>query len=171
MLVNPKPYLARARREGWALGGFNIFNLESARAVIDAGEQVISDDCLRVIMREGRVLVVPAYPGVRLLDDACEKFASGTATTLVVGLSTAGGVGTAVTQVLSYVASALIDLVLFAASFRVLTAAQVTTRQVVPGAFVAAMAFPHANDSFENLARTIKLPQRKSAEGGRRRRR
>jgi fructose-bisphosphate aldolase, class II len=38
MLVNPKAYLVRARREGWALGGFNVFNLESARAVIDAGE-------------------------------------------------------------------------------------------------------------------------------------
>ena len=40
MLVNPKEYLVRARREGWALGGFNVFNLESARAVIDAGEQL-----------------------------------------------------------------------------------------------------------------------------------
>jgi ketose-bisphosphate aldolase len=39
MLVNPKAYLARARREGWALGGFNVFNLESARAVIGAGEE------------------------------------------------------------------------------------------------------------------------------------
>src|SRR5271156_776596 len=38
MLVNPREYLIRARREGWALGGFNVFNLESARAVIDAGE-------------------------------------------------------------------------------------------------------------------------------------
>src|SRR6185369_9863085 len=34
-----KPYLARARAEGWALGGFNVFNLESARAVIAAGEE------------------------------------------------------------------------------------------------------------------------------------
>jgi fructose-bisphosphate aldolase class II len=39
MLVNPKEYLVRARREGWALGGFNVYDLESARAVIDAGEQ------------------------------------------------------------------------------------------------------------------------------------
>ena len=37
--------------------------------------------------------------------------------------------------------------------------------------FVAAMAFPHASDSFENLARAIKLPERKATEGGRRRRR
>jgi len=37
MLTNPMEYLARARREGWALGGFNVFNLESARAVIAAG--------------------------------------------------------------------------------------------------------------------------------------
>jgi fructose-bisphosphate aldolase class II len=40
MLVNPKSYLVRARREGWAVGGFNVFNLESARAVIDAGEEL-----------------------------------------------------------------------------------------------------------------------------------
>ena len=40
MLVNPKEYLVRARREGWALGGFNVFDLESARAVIDAGAEM-----------------------------------------------------------------------------------------------------------------------------------
>src|SRR5262245_42779905 len=38
MLVNPAEHLARARREGWALGGFNVFDLESARAVIRAGQ-------------------------------------------------------------------------------------------------------------------------------------
>src|SRR5215468_4615994 len=38
MLVNPKDSMARARKEGWALGGFNVFDLESARAVIQAGE-------------------------------------------------------------------------------------------------------------------------------------
>ena len=37
--------------------------------------------------------------------------------------------------------------------------------------FVAAMAFPHASDSFENLGRAIKVPARKAVEGGRRRRR
>ncbi len=37
--------------------------------------------------------------------------------------------------------------------------------------FVAAMAFPHASDSFDNLAKAIKLPARKAAEGPRRRRR
>jgi fructose-bisphosphate aldolase, class II len=37
MLVNPRDHLVRARREGWALGGFNVFDLESARAVIAAG--------------------------------------------------------------------------------------------------------------------------------------
>lgn len=58
--------------------------------------------------------------------------------TVAVGLATAGEVGTVVTQVLSFFASAVIDLVLFAASFRVLTAAQVTTRQVLPGALLAA---------------------------------
>jgi 2-dehydro-3-deoxyphosphogluconate aldolase/(4S)-4-hydroxy-2-oxoglutarate aldolase len=41
MLVNPREWLVRARREGWALGGFYVFNLESARAVIDAGARFI----------------------------------------------------------------------------------------------------------------------------------
>ena len=58
--------------------------------------------------------------------------------TVAVGLATAGGVGTVVTQVLSFIASAVIDLVLFAASFRVLTAAEVTTREILPGALLAA---------------------------------
>jgi fructose-bisphosphate aldolase, class II len=53
MLVNPKPYLVRARREGWALGGFNVFNLESARAVIDAGQQLAAP--LLVQTSEGAV--------------------------------------------------------------------------------------------------------------------
>jgi fructose-bisphosphate aldolase, class II len=38
MLVNPKEHMTRARREGWALGGFNVFDLESARAVIAAAD-------------------------------------------------------------------------------------------------------------------------------------
>jgi uncharacterized 2Fe-2S/4Fe-4S cluster protein (DUF4445 family) len=37
--------------------------------------------------------------------------------------------------------------------------------------FVAAMAFPHASDSFDRLAKAIKLPERKAAEAPRRRRR
>src|SRR5512143_3457294 len=53
MLVNPKEYLVRARREGWALGGFNVFNLEAARAVIDAGEQLAAP--LLVQTSEGAV--------------------------------------------------------------------------------------------------------------------
>jgi membrane protein len=58
--------------------------------------------------------------------------------TAAVGLMTAGSVGTSITRVLSLVASAAIDLVLFAACFRLLTAAHVTTRQVLPGALLAA---------------------------------
>jgi membrane protein len=57
--------------------------------------------------------------------------------TVAVGLAIAGGVGTAVTQVLSFFASAVIDLVLFAAPFRLLTTAQITIRQVLPGAMLA----------------------------------
>jgi membrane protein len=58
--------------------------------------------------------------------------------TVAVGLVTAGGVGTTVTQLLSFAASAVIDLMLFVASFRLLTAAQLTTRKVLPGAVLAA---------------------------------
>ncbi len=36
MLVNPLPYLKDARANGWAIGGFNAYNLESARAVVAA---------------------------------------------------------------------------------------------------------------------------------------
>ena len=57
--------------------------------------------------------------------------------TVAVGLVTAGGVGTTVTKLLSLLASAVIDLVLFTASFRLLTAAPITTRQVLPGALLA----------------------------------
>src|SRR5262249_49827085 len=53
MLVNPKAQLARARREGWALGGFNVFDLESARAVIAAGEELAAP--LLVQTSEGAV--------------------------------------------------------------------------------------------------------------------
>lgn len=57
--------------------------------------------------------------------------------TTAVGLVAAGGVGTVVTKVLSLLGSAAVDLVLFAASFRLLTTAQVTTRHVLPGALLA----------------------------------
>ena len=53
MLVNPKEYLVRARREGWALGGFNVYNLESARAVIEAGAETAAP--LLVQVSEGAV--------------------------------------------------------------------------------------------------------------------
>jgi len=53
MLVNPREHLVRARREGWAMGGFNVFNLESARAVIDAGEALAAP--LLVQTSEGAV--------------------------------------------------------------------------------------------------------------------
>ena len=58
------------------------------------------------------------------------------AATIAVGLVTQGGVGSAVIEALSLVASTAVDLVLFIATFRLLTAAQVTTRQVLPGALL-----------------------------------
>ncbi len=36
MLANPLEHLRAGRASGWAVGGFNVYNLESARAVIDA---------------------------------------------------------------------------------------------------------------------------------------
>jgi fructose-bisphosphate aldolase class II len=40
MFISPKEFLVRARREGWAAGAFNVYNLESARAVIRAAEEL-----------------------------------------------------------------------------------------------------------------------------------
>ncbi len=57
--------------------------------------------------------------------------------TAAVGLVAAGGVGTAITTVLSLLGSAAVDMVLFVASFRLLTTAQVTIREVLPGAILA----------------------------------
>jgi YihY family inner membrane protein len=57
--------------------------------------------------------------------------------TAAVALVTAGGVGTVATRVLSLLGSAAVDLVMFVASFRILTTAAVTVRQVLPGALVA----------------------------------
>jgi len=53
MLVNPRPYLVRARHEGWALGGFNVFNLETMRAVVAAAEELAAP--LLVQTSEGAV--------------------------------------------------------------------------------------------------------------------
>ena len=57
--------------------------------------------------------------------------------TVAVGLVAAGGVRTAITTVLSLLGSAAVDMVLFVASFRLLTTAQVTIREVLPGAILA----------------------------------
>ncbi len=42
MLVNPRDFLAQARAGGWAVGGFNMYDLESARAIIAAAEETRS---------------------------------------------------------------------------------------------------------------------------------
>ena len=39
MLISPAELLAEARRGGWAIGGSNVYNLESARAVVRAAER------------------------------------------------------------------------------------------------------------------------------------
>jgi YihY family inner membrane protein len=57
--------------------------------------------------------------------------------TVAVVLATAGGAGSTATRVLSLLGSAVFDLVLFVASFRLLTAADITVRQVMPGAVLA----------------------------------
>ena len=57
--------------------------------------------------------------------------------TAAVGLVAARGVGSAITTVLSLLASAAVEMVLFVASFRLLTTAQVTIREVLPGALLA----------------------------------
>ena len=42
MLVNPIEYLAAARANRWAVGGFNVYNLESARAIVTAAANLNS---------------------------------------------------------------------------------------------------------------------------------
>ena len=60
------------------------------------------------------------------------------AATAAVGLATDGSGSSPLGQVLSFAAAAGIDLVVFLASFRLLTAASLTTREVLPGAALAA---------------------------------
>jgi fructose-bisphosphate aldolase class II len=71
MLVNPKAHLARARAEGWALGGFNVFNLESTRAVIAAGEQCAAP--LLVQTSEGAVRHIGLDTAVALVRQLAGK--------------------------------------------------------------------------------------------------
>jgi YihY family inner membrane protein len=59
------------------------------------------------------------------------------AATAIVGLATAGAITPAIPKVLGITAAAGIDLAVFLASFRLLTAAPVTIRQVLPGAALA----------------------------------
>jgi uncharacterized BrkB/YihY/UPF0761 family membrane protein len=60
------------------------------------------------------------------------------AATAAVGLATAGAITPVIGKVLGVTVAAGIDLVVFLASFRLLTAAPVTSRQVLPGAVLAA---------------------------------
>ena len=59
------------------------------------------------------------------------------ATTAAVGLATAGAIETAPADVASLVAVVGVDLVVFVASFRLLTSATITLGQVLPGAALA----------------------------------
>jgi YihY family inner membrane protein len=59
------------------------------------------------------------------------------AATATVGLATTGAITPALPKVLGITAAAVIDLAVFLASFRLLTAAPVTIRQVLPGAALA----------------------------------
>lgn len=60
------------------------------------------------------------------------------ATTAAVGLAATGATESAAARVLSFTAGACVDLAVFVVSFRLLTAAAVTIRQVLPGAALAA---------------------------------
>ena len=42
MLISSADFLLEARRGGWAVGGFNAYNLESARAVVQAADELRS---------------------------------------------------------------------------------------------------------------------------------
>lgn len=74
--------------------------------------------------------------------------AAGTvAATATLGLSTAGAITPAIGDVLGVAVAAGIDLVVILASFRLLTAAAVTVRQVLPGAVLAAGCLAAATGS------------------------
>ncbi len=59
------------------------------------------------------------------------------AATIGVGLAASGGAGGTITNILSLLGSAFVDVVLFTVSFRLLTSAQTTVREVLPGALLA----------------------------------
>ena len=42
MFVNSRDFLVEARRAGWAVGGFNAYNLESAHAILGAADELRS---------------------------------------------------------------------------------------------------------------------------------
>jgi membrane protein len=63
--------------------------------------------------------------------------ASTVAATAGVGLATAGAIQPAIAEVLGITAAAGVDFLVFVASFRLLTVAPVTIRQVLPGAVLA----------------------------------
>ncbi|MCW5891775.1 MAG: class II fructose-bisphosphate aldolase family protein [bacterium] len=72
MLVNPREYLIRARREGWALGGFNVYDLESTRGVIAAADALSAP--VLVQTSEGAV----KHAGLETMVAIVSKLASGT---------------------------------------------------------------------------------------------
>ena len=63
------------------------------------------------------------------------------AATATVGLASAGAITPAIPRVLGITAAFVVDLAVFLASFRLLTAASVTIRQVLPGAVLAAVCW------------------------------
>lgn len=63
------------------------------------------------------------------------------ASTVLVGLATQAAIQPGLADVIGAIVSAVIDLLIFVACFRLLTSASVTTRQVLPGAAVAAIAW------------------------------
>jgi membrane protein len=63
------------------------------------------------------------------------------ASTALVGLATEAQIQPPLAKVASIIASAAVDLLIFVACFRLLTAAPITTRSVLPGAAVAAIGW------------------------------
>ena len=57
------------------IGPSGIGKSTLAAAFLRAGNDVLSDDCLRLLLCSGRVHVAPSYPGVRLSDEGWASFA------------------------------------------------------------------------------------------------
>jgi len=103
MLVNPLPYLTAAREQGWAVGGFNVYNLESARAVITAAENLHAP--VMVQTSEGAI----KHAGLANLAAIIQRLAEESPTAVALHLDHGKGIEVAMAAVEAGYTSVMID--------------------------------------------------------------